>query len=373
MDLLLVVQCVTSAAAGVIPPTSVSSITTTTTTTTTSEYEADPTWKPDAPAALNVSGVSAVATCAEEVGCTEVYVAQRGGVTPIIVLDRKTGKFLRAFGRNSTSNASLTTHVHGLSWSVHHNVSLWATDAGWMNPHKLLGFDAEIGQMVTAFGVQGTGTHPLEFGNIADTSFASNGTTLFVADGDMGINNRVSRLDHTVQGGDRWTTTWCRGNNATSGANTNFSAPHSVAYDESGGMVYVADRDNRRVVALEASSGTYKNQLDLRQLLGPHYYEPCPTSNVSCLRVWSVRISGGQLFVGMGSWASPAAPGYIAVLDLNVRSNTRLRTVIEIGRRFPHEIAVDAANGFVYSAAIDLIDHAVAPGIGALTRYRRKQ
>ena len=48
-------------------------------------------------------------------------------------------------------------------------------------------------------------------------------------------------------------------------------------------------------------------------------------------------------------------------------------TVIEIGRRFPHEIAVDAANGLVYSAAIDQMDPAVAPGMGALTRYRRKQ
>jgi len=59
------------------------------------------------------------------------------------------------------------------------------------------------------------------------------------------------------------------------------------------------------------------------------------------------------LFVGLGSWASPAAPGYIAVLDL---SSTKLQTIIEIGRRFPHEIAVDGENGFVYSAAIDLID-----------------
>jgi hypothetical protein len=92
--------------------------------------------------------------------------------------------------------------------------------------------------------------------------------------------------------------------------------------------------------------------MDLPQLLGP-YYEACPTSSASCLRVWSVRISAGKLFVGLGSWASPAAPGYIAVLDL---SSTKLQTIIEIGRRFPHEIAVDGENGFVYSAAIDLID-----------------
>ena len=44
------------------------------------------------------------------------------------------------------------------------------------------------------------GIRPLQFGNIADTAWARNGTTLFVADGDMGINNRVSRLDTTEDG-----------------------------------------------------------------------------------------------------------------------------------------------------------------------------
>jgi len=59
------------------------------------------------------------------------------------------------------------------------------------------------------------------------------------------------------------------------------------------------------------------------------------------------------------------------MLNNAVQKLPRLRTVIEIGKRFPHEIAIDPSNGFVYSAAIDLIDPAVAPGIGALTRYRK--
>ena len=341
-----------------------------------SVYEVDPSWEPEAPASLNISGVSAVATCADVPGCNEVYLAQRGGVTPIIVLDSKTGSFLRAFGRNQTSKTSLTAHVHGLTWSAHNNISLWVTDAGWLNAHKLLGFDSQTGELVTAFGSQGTGIHPLQYGNIADTAWAKNGTTMFIADGDMGINNRVSRLDAPVgkdapvHTGDLWTTTWVRGNNGTLRSNNcNFSAPHAIAFDESSGNLYVADRDHRRIVQLDSATGACTDQMDLPQLLGP-YYEPCPTSNASCLRVWSVRISAGQLFVGLGSWASPAAPGYIAVLDLR---STKLQTIIEIGRRFPHEIAVDGAHGFVYSAAIDLIDPAVAPGIGALTRYRRKK
>jgi hypothetical protein len=297
-----------------------------------------------------------------------------------------------------------------------------------MNPHKLLGFNGGTGTLVARFGVQGTGVYPeLQFGNIADTSWAQNGSTVFIADGDMGINNRVSRLDAIGDGKDsgKWSTTWVVGNNATPGSdpnhwcspggpgnpynassawnNCNFSAPHSIAYDECWNKVYIADRDHQRVVALDSTTGEqYDNHWGLEDLLGPYYRN---VSDPSMMRVWSVRAAmtmsknhTGQLFVGLGSYASPAAPGYIAVLDLeewdrpcDAESTAatyrkqyhprkkqlamplpRLRTVIEIGRRFPHEITVDSVNGLVYSAAIDLIDPAVAPGIGALTRYRRR-
>jgi hypothetical protein len=60
----------------------------------------------------------------------------------------------------------------------------------------------------------------------------------------------------------------------------------------------------------------------------------------------------------------------------------KLRTVIEIGTRCPHELMVDPDGGaessdgggtVVYSAAVDSWDAQVAPGIGALTRYRLRQ
>ena len=59
----------------------------------------------------------------------------------------------------------------------------------------------------------------------------------------------------------------------------------------------------------------------------------------------------------------------------------KLRTVIEIGTRCPHELMVDPDGGgggggggtVVYSAAVDGWDSQVAPGIGALTRYRLRR
>ena len=50
--------------------------------------------------------------------------------------------------------------------------------------------------------------------------------------------------------------------------------------------------------------------------------------------------------------------------------------VFEIGRRFPHEIEVASSMDgsdpvhYVYVAAVDSHDPEVAPGIGALTRYK---
>ena len=59
---------------------------------------------------------------------TEVYVAQRGGTTPIVVLDYKTGTFRRAFGKDTATNQSMIAHIHGLSWSARNpaGANLWA-------------------------------------------------------------------------------------------------------------------------------------------------------------------------------------------------------------------------------------------------------
>ena len=50
--------------------------------------------------------------------------------------------------------------------------------------------------------------------------------------------------------------------------------------------------------------------------------------------------------------------------------------VFEIGKRFPHEIEVASSDDgvnpaeYVYVASVDAKDAGVAPGIGALVRYK---
>ena len=71
----------------------------------------------------------------------------------------------------------MTSYVAGAPGGA----NLWATDAGWLPKSKLFGFHAGSGTLVTQFGKQGTEIYPaLQYGNIADTSFALNGSTVRV-------------------------------------------------------------------------------------------------------------------------------------------------------------------------------------------------
>ena len=113
-------------------------------------------------------------------------------------------------------------------------------------------------------------------------------------------------------------------NGSNAWSNCNFSAPHALAYDECWNAVYVVDRDHSRVVMLNAVTGEqYADHWGLEELLGPYFAN---MTEPSMMRVWSVRAvqtmskdHTGELFVGIGSFASPAQPAYIAVLGLEHR------------------------------------------------------
>ena len=63
----------------------------------------------------------------------------------------------------------------------------WATDAGGSG--RVLGYHSHSGRLVAEFGSYGTGISPsFQFGSVADLAFSANGTVVFVADGDGGIN-----------------------------------------------------------------------------------------------------------------------------------------------------------------------------------------
>jgi hypothetical protein len=140
------------------------------------------------------------------------------------------------------------------------------------------------GTLVLTIGVpneQGTDVDPLQFGNVAQVvvrdlihhrSSSSSGSsdldnkadhrtqTLFISDGDGGVNNRVLRLEDHHSG--HVSTRWDRGNNGT--LTGDFHSPHSLALDGATGVVWVAVRENNSTEALSAETGKYNMELDQR-------------------------------------------------------------------------------------------------------------
>jgi DNA-binding beta-propeller fold protein YncE len=156
---------------------------------------------------------------------TEVYVFQRGAkADPLIVFDIK-GKYLRSWGKGMFGNP------HGLRCDKEGNI--WITDNG---DHQVMKFDKQ-GKLLLTLGKKGVaGTTPDTFNRPTDIAFTPDGRYFYVSDG-YG-NSRVVKF--TMDG--KYVLDWGRKGTGPS----EFHTVHSVAVD-SGGLVYVSDRENNRI------------------------------------------------------------------------------------------------------------------------------
>eukprot|EP00041_Stephanoeca_diplocostata_P029300 m.861707 g.861707 ORF g.861707 m.861707 type:complete len:389 (+) comp23534_c0_seq9:269-1435(+) len=344
-------------------------------------YELDPTWKPVVPFNIeDVTGISSVALDSDY-----VFVGQRGGyadnVPPIFVLNASTGQYIFGFGNGTIKR------MHGLQTSVRCNdkkrgsmretssaIEVWATDC---TASVVVGYDPITGHVLRTIGGHGTAGKAggrIEFGAVADVAVTPAGDAMFVSDGDGGIDARVMRLNSPQTSASPWDIDWIAGNNATSPAlNLSFASPHSVAYDPETQFVYVADRNHQMVRILHGATGVPLPGNWSLDCLAPQY-----TGDPSMMDVWSIRIANGLAYIGVSSAAKPqAVDAHIAVVEvLHSAARTMtdacvLKTIVPIGKRYPHEIAIDAARDLIYSCAVDSTDPGVEPGIAALTRYRR--
>eukprot|EP00041_Stephanoeca_diplocostata_P029297 m.862062 g.862062 ORF g.862062 m.862062 type:complete len:439 (+) comp23534_c0_seq31:269-1585(+) len=394
-------------------------------------YELDPTWKPVVPFNIeDVTGISSVALDSDY-----VFVGQRGGyadnVPPIFVLNASTGQYIFGFGNGTIKRMhGLQTSVRcndkkrGSMRETSSAIEVWATDC---TASVVVGYDPITGHVLRTIGGHGTAGKAggrIEFGAVADVAVTPAGDAMFVSDGDggkgsvpvltsvaahllftlyfvvhtssmlfanftcwfdsynilflccipTGIDARVMRLNSPQTSASPWDIDWIAGNNATSPAlNLSFASPHSVAYDPETQFVYVADRNHQMVRILHGATGVPLPGNWSLDCLAPQY-----TGDPSMMDVWSIRIANGLAYIGVSSAAKPqAVDAHIAVVEvLHSAARTMtdacvLKTIVPIGKRYPHEIAIDAARDLIYSCAVDSTDPGVEPGIAALTRYRR--
>lgn len=187
------------------------------------------------PANANFGSTSAVAVNSKG----HIIVLNRGP-QPLMEFDAR-GRFLRGFGEG------LFARPHGLRIDAEDNI--WATDGG---DHVVYKFDAQ-GRLRLVLGVRGSpgDWHPVtplaQFAEPNDVAIAPSGD-IYVTQGHGGKGEyRVLRFDRHGNPLGRW-------GRRGSGPGE-FDVPHSVAVDAAG-LVYVADRGNRRVQIFDAE-GNY--------------------------------------------------------------------------------------------------------------------
>ena len=278
----------------------------------------DPTWSPELPSGLVAAQVSSLAVDDRPLDRKRspiVYVAQRGAGAPPLLAFSHNGTYLRGFGSGEVVKA------HGLQLQPAiaqpplgtRDPTLWVTDTG---DHTLKQYEVASGKLLLTLGTPssgggGNGTQPvLQFGNVADVAFDASGA-LYISDGDGGVNNRVLKLGAGTGalaasgGGDtrtRYAVVWAAGNGGDVAGD--FSSPHSLAYDGSarGGRVWVADRNNFRVLALDAGTGQNQSALAIAQ----HCF---PGAVADGAAPWSVRADSARRSLSVAV-AHSAAKGY---------------------------------------------------------------
>ena len=185
-------------------------------------YRVDPDW-PQRPEGVSWAAVSGVAVDGKD----QVWLYTRG--KPPVQVYTAGGKFVRAWGEDIIGTA------HFLK--LDHQGNVWVSDVG---NHVVMQFTPE-GKLLRTLGTRGEpGKDQTHLNKPTDMAVAPDGD-VYVSDG-YG-NDRVVHFDKKG----RFVKAW--GKLGTGPGE--FSLPHSIALD-SGGRVYVADRNNARIQVFDA-------------------------------------------------------------------------------------------------------------------------
>jgi peptidylamidoglycolate lyase len=203
-------------------------------------YKVAPNW-PALPEGMKLEPVTGVALD----GAGRVWVLHRSKEHPVVCIDPVSGKVLETWGKG------LFGSPHGLTIDRHGN--FWITDT---DLHQVFRFSRDH-KLTLTLGERGAaGADARHFNKPTATALSPKGD-LFVADG-YG-NSRVVKF--TADG--KFIKEW-----GTKGDKPGqFDLPHSIAID-SGGHVYVADRNNARVQVFD-TEGRFQAEWKSKRLGRP--------------------------------------------------------------------------------------------------------
>jgi hypothetical protein len=259
------------------------------------QYQLDPSW-PKQPLSADITGVSAAAF---DDTSQEIYVLQRGAAVPPILVYDKAGNLLRTWGGVNASRVVGAGHGLHIMQKQGSSPWIWITDS---QNCTVQAFDPS-GRRLALLGSPGVCSHnlyPLQFGSVADITSDSNGN-IYISDGDGGVNDRVVKLNRDLR------LEWSVGLNSTGPGPSQFSSPHSLAYQARFDRLFVADRGNNRTQVFNASTGDF-----LGEWRGAGECEP--------LTPWCVRVDEkNQLLflIDSGFGTGPLLQGRLLVFDIS--------------------------------------------------------
>ena len=287
---------------------------------------------------FNFDGDNVSQVTAASVSGSYVTIAQRDDAFPFFyVFSTSTigGKPIRTWG-----NTTILDSPHGMHDDRSIPTDVWICDIAG---NVVILFDSLSGERkaVIGTGKKGNSIEPLEFSAIADVATLPNGALIF-SDGDGGSNSRVSRVDINSSSPSGYSTSWVIGGNGTNVGQ--FQSPHSVAFQYSNNIAWIADRGNNRLQALDSDTG---------KVLG--------VWNNECFNngePWGVRVDEQRhvLIVADGLY------GNVYILNLDdagpkgsfgkCSSSTLLQTLVVGVALKPHELAIDYSTGDFYLANV---------------------
>jgi len=315
------------------------------------DYKLDKTWQ--LPAEVTFGACLGLALD-DQAG--EVYIGQTGSAAlPVVVLD-KNGTYLRSWGNGTITKGQ----PHGIRVRYYQGeTTVWVADQG---DHTVKYFTPD-GELLGTLGTPnqaGTSLSPLQFDQVTNIDFDStsgNFESIFIADGERGLNNRIIALnpDFTV----RWNVS------GYGSGHSQFSDPHAITFDPLFNRVWVADRgNNRSQVFSHYGNGAYVGEFTRQSGCFP-------------MSPWSNAIGGEggkTLFTITGNSDSESAPYYgtLSVLQLEQSGHSvgpceTLQTLSAgVLDQHPHAIVYDTTNQDLY---ISYTNGAITPG-GCLQRFR---